>query len=148
FNRAGITFEIGDRKLVDVQRIYHQMEPRNLSAAVKFYCDSNLEDAHSAMADVKATYKVLKAQLDRYPENLKNSIDFLHDLSNDGDYVDLSKRMYYENGIEMFNFGKHKGKVVTEVFKTEPSYYDWLIKSEFPIDFKNKIKSIREIMKR
>ncbi len=148
FNRAGIAFEIGDRKLVDVQRIYHQMEPRNLSAAVKFYCDSNLEDAHSAMADVKATYKVLKAQLDRYPENLKNSIDFLHDLSKDGDYVDLSKRMYYENGIEMFNFGKHKGKVVAEVFKTEPSYYDWIIKSEFSIDFKNRIKVIKERMKK
>ena len=101
-----------------------------------------------AMADVKATYEVLKSQLDRYPQALKNDIDFLHEFSKDGDYVDLGKRMYYENNIEMFNFGKHKGKAVTDVFVAEPSYYDWLLKSEFPLDFKEKIKGIKQRMKK
>ena len=144
FHRAGVTFDLSNRRLVDVQRIFHLMEPRNLSAAYKFYCAKDLEDAHSAMVDVKATYEVLKSQLDRYAGSLKNDIDFLHEFTKDGDYVDLGKRMYYENGVEVFNFGKHKGKVVTDVFKTEPSYYDWIMKSEFPTDFKEKIKGIKE----
>lgn len=144
FHRAGVIFDFTGRRLVDVQRIYHQMEPRNLSAAYKYYCEKDLEDAHSAMVDVKATYEVLKSQLDRYGNSLKNDMDFLHEFSKDGDYVDLGKRMYYDNGIEMFNFGKHKGKAVTDVFKTEPSYYDWIMKSEFPVDFKEKIRGIRE----
>jgi DNA polymerase-3 subunit epsilon len=148
FHRAGIIFDVSTRKFVDVQRIYHLMEPRNLTAAYKFYCERELIDAHTAMADVKATFEVLKAQLDRYPENLKNEIDFLHELSKDGDYVDLGKRMYFENGVETFNFGKHKGRQVIEVFRVEPSYYDWLLKGEFPMDFKEKIKMIREKMKR
>lgn len=148
FHRAGVIFDVSNRKFVDVQRIYHNLEPRNLAAAYKYYCEMELTNAHSAMADVKATYEILKAQLNRYPEHLKNDIGFLHDFSKDGDYVDLGKRMYFENKIEMFNFGKHKGKAVTEVFKTEPSYYDWLLKSEFPLDFKEKIKGIKERMKR
>ncbi|MEO6166231.1 MAG: 3'-5' exonuclease [Chitinophagales bacterium] len=148
FYRAGVIFDVSTRKFVDVQRIYHSMEPRNLGAAYKFYCQKELEGAHGAMADVKATYEVLKSQLDRYPDGLKNDVTFLHDFSKDGDYVDLGKRMYYENSIEMFNFGKHKGKAVTEIFKTEPSYYDWLLKSEFPLDFKEKIKGIKERMKK
>ncbi|MBK9730045.1 MAG: 3'-5' exonuclease [Chitinophagaceae bacterium] len=148
FHRAGVIFDVSARKFVDVQRIYHNLEPRNLAAAYKFYCKKELIDAHSAMADVKATYEVLKSQLDQYPDTLKNDVDFLHDFSKDGDYVDLGKRMYYENKIEMFNFGKHKGKVVTEIFKIEPSYFDWLMKSEFPLDFKEKIKGIRERMRK
>ncbi|MBX7109923.1 MAG: 3'-5' exonuclease [Chitinophagales bacterium] len=148
FHRAGVIFDVSARKFVDVQRIYHNLEPRNLAAAYRFYCQKELTDAHSAMADVKATYEVLKSQLDRYPGVLKNDVDFLHEFSKDGDFVDLGKRMYYENKIEMFNFGKHKGKAVTEIFKTEPSYFDWLMKSEFPLDFKEKIKSIRERMKK
>lgn len=148
FHRAGVSFDLSNRRFVDVQRIFHVMEPRNLTAAYKFYCSKDLEDAHSAMADVKATYEVLKAQLDRYSAELKNDVTFLHEFSKDGDYVDLGKRMYFENGIEIFNFGKHKGKAVTEVFKTEPSYYDWIIKSEFPIDFKEKIRAIKERSKK
>jgi len=148
FHRAGVTFDLSNRRFVDVQRIFHVMEPRNLKAAYKFYCEKNLEDAHTAMADVKATYEVLKAQLDRYNGSLKNDVDFLHEFSKDGDYVDLGKRMYYNNGLEIFNFGKHKGKSVMEVFKAEPSYYDWILKSEFPFEFKEKVKSIRERMKK
>jgi DNA polymerase-3 subunit epsilon len=148
FHRAGVSFDLSNRRFVDVQRIFHMMEPRNLTAAYKFYCAKELEDAHSAMADVKATYEVLKAQLDRYSGELKNDVSFLHEFSKDGDYVDLGKRMYFENGIEMFNFGKHRGKAVTEVFKAEPSYYDWIMKSEFPMDFKEKIRAIKERIKK
>jgi DNA polymerase-3 subunit epsilon len=148
FYRAGVTFDLTNRKLIDIQRIYHTLEPRNLTAAYKFYCQKDLTDAHSAMADVKATYEVLKSQLDRYADSLKNDMNFLHDFSKDGDFVDLGKRMYFENGTEMFNFGKHKGKVVTDVFKQEPSYYDWIIKSEFPTDFKEKVRGIKERMKK
>ncbi len=148
FHRAGVVFDVTARKFVDVQRIYHNLEPRNLAAAYRFYCKKELTDAHSAMADVKATYEVLKSQLDHYPGVLQNNVEFLHEFSKDGDFVDLGKRMYYENKIEMFNFGKHKGKAVTEIFKIEPSYFDWLMKSEFPLDFKEKIKSIRERMKK
>jgi DNA polymerase-3 subunit epsilon len=148
FHRSGVMFGLTNRRLIDVQRIFHTLEPRNLSAAYKFYCNKNLEDAHSAMADVKATFEVLKSQLDRYPDSLKNDINFLHEFSKDGDYVDLGKRMYFENGVETFNFVKHKGKAVTDVFLTEPSYYDWLMKSEFPMDFKDKVKAIRERSKK
>ena len=147
FHRAGVIFDISNRKLIDVQRIYHQMEPRSLTAAYRFYCEKNLEDAHSAMADVRATFEVLKSQLDRYGEALRNDTTFLHEFSKDGDYVDLGKRMYFENQIEIFNFGKHKGKAVVEIFKVEPSYYDWIMKGEFPMDFKEKIRNIRERMK-
>jgi DNA polymerase-3 subunit epsilon len=148
FYRAGVIFDVSNRKFVDVQRIYHNLEPRNLAAAYKFYCEKELNNAHSAMVDAKATFEVLKAQLDRYSNDLKNDIDFLHEFSKDGDFVDLGKRMYFENGIEVFNFGKHKGKQVVEVFKSEPSYYDWILKGEFPLDFKEKIKGIRERMKK
>lgn len=148
FHRAGVILDLTNRRFVDVQRIYHNKEPRNLTAAYKFYCNKNLEEAHSAMADVKATYEVLKSQLDHYADSLQNDVDFLHEFSKDGDFVDLGKRMYFENGIEMFNFGKHKGRAVTEIFKVEPSYYDWIMKSEFPMDFKEKIKNIKERLKK
>lgn len=148
FYRAGVFFDVSNRKFIDVQRIYHNLEPRNLAAAYKFYCEKELTNAHSAMADARATFEVLIAQLDRYANELKNDIDFLHEFSKDGDFVDLGKRMYFDNGIEMFNFGKHKGKAVVDVFKVEPSYYDWIQKGEFPLDFKEKVKGIRERMKK
>lgn len=148
FHRAGIIFDLSSRRLVDVQRLYHQMEPRTLTAAYKFYCEKPLENAHSAMADVKATFEVLKSQLDRYTEVMKNEMDFLHEMCKDGDFVDLGRRMYFDNGIEVFNFGKHKGKTVIEVNKLEPGYFDWILKSEFTIDFKEKIRNIKERVKR
>ena len=148
FYRAGVIFDVSSRKFVDVQRIYHNLEPRNLSAAYRFYCEKELIKAHSAMADVRATFEILKAQLDRYADNLQNDIEWLHHFTKDGDFVDLGKRMYFENGLEVFNFGKHKGKQVEEVFRMEPSYYDWLLKGEFPLDFKEKVKGIRDRMKK
>ncbi len=148
FLRAGVYFNADDRKFIDVQRIFHNMEKRSLEAAVKFYLHREHEGAHGAGADARATMEVLQAQLDRYPEALKNDTQFLHNISKDGDYVDFGRKMYYDKGVEKFNFGKHKGVPVEEVFRREPGYYDWLMKSDFPLDMKEKLKMIRERMKR
>ena len=144
FLRCGIRFGLENRKFIDVQRIYHLLEPRNLSAAYKFYCRKELENAHKAMSDVKATYEVLKSQLDTYGEHLKNDINFLHEFARDGNYVDLGRRMYYDHEVIKFNFGKYKGRIVEEIFTIEPSYYDWLRNADFPLEFKEKIKDIWE----
>lgn len=132
FIRAGVDdFDPSRCRLIDVQTIFHKMEQRTLVAAYKFYCEKDLEDAHSAQADTRATYEVLKAQLDRYP-SLKNDIDFLSDFSTQKKNVDLAGRIVYnEQGCETFNFGKHKGKTVNEVFATDPNYCDWIQKSDF-----------------
>lgn len=143
FLRAGVQVDFASKKFIDVQRIFHLMEPRNLEAAYKMYCGKKLEGAHGAAADARATFEVLKAQLDYYPEKLQNDTAFLHAMSSDGQYADMGRRMLIENGIEKFNFGKHKGKPVTEVFKAEPNYYDWIMKSDFPLDFKEKLKAIK-----
>ena len=109
FLRAGINIELSRQKFVDVQTIFHKMEQRTLSAAYKFYCNGDLENAHSANADTRATYEVLKAQLDRYP-NLKNDVEFLSNFSSFNKNVDLMGRIVYnEQGVEVFNFGKYKG---------------------------------------
>lgn len=143
FLRAGIPFSVTEKKFVDVQRIFHNMERRNLEAAYKFYCGKQLEGAHGALADTRATYEVLKAQLDRY-EELKNDVGFLHEFTKDGNFIDLGRKMYMDNGIAKFNFGKHKGVPVKEVFKKEPQYFDWIMKSDFPLDFKEKLRAIKE----
>lgn len=143
FTRAGLDFPVTDRKLVDVQNIFHKMEQRTLSAAYKFYCDKDLVDAHSAEADTTATYEVLLAQLSRY-ESLKNDIDFLSSFSTVGRNVDLAGRIVLnDSGEEVFNFGKYKGKTVREVFRSEPSYYDWMMKGDFATNTKNVITQIR-----
>ncbi|MCC6385600.1 MAG: 3'-5' exonuclease [Bacteroidia bacterium] len=143
FMRAGITFDMKGRRLVDVQNIFHKMEPRNLSAAYKFYCAKEIENAHSAEADITATIEILEAQLERYPE-LKNDIDFLHEFSINNNNVDLAGRIIYnDEGEEVFNFGKHKGKKVVQVFADEPSYYDWMMKGDFPMQTKQVITSLR-----
>ena len=117
FLRAGINIELSRQKFVDVQTIFHKMEQRTLSAAYKFYCNGDLENAHSANADTRATYEVLKAQLDRYP-NLKNDVEFLSNFSSFNKNVDLMGRIVYnEQGVEVFNFGKYKGVSVKEVFE-------------------------------
>ena len=113
FLRAGVDIDLNKRKFVDVQTIFHKMEQRTLSAAYKFYCDKSLENAHTAEADTMATYEILKAQLDRYPDDLQNDIDFLSKYSSFTNNVDFAGRMIYnEEGKEVINFGKYKGKLV------------------------------------
>ncbi len=143
FLRAGVDVDFKKRKFIDVQNIFHKMEQRTLVAAYKFYCDKNLDDAHSAEADTKATYEVLKAQLDRYPE-LQNDVAALAEFSTRGETVDYAGRIIYnERGEEVFNFGKYKGISVSEVFRKEPSYYAWMMNGDFPLYTKKVITEIR-----
>lgn len=145
FMRTDVNFDLSNRKLIDVQTIFHLMEKRNLSAAYRFYCNKKLEDAHAAMADVKATYEVLKSQLDKYP-NLKNDITFLSDFTRrNARFADLNGRIAYnKQGKEVFNFGKFKGKTVVEVFLSEPGYYNWMMKGDFPQYTKMVISRIKK----
>lgn len=147
FLRAGVSFETEGRKFIDVQRIFHNMEKRSLEAAVKFYLLRNHDGAHGAAADARATMEVLQAQLDKYPDALKNDTQFLHNVSKDGDFVDMGRKMYFDKGVEKFGFGKHKGIPVEDVFRKEPGYYEWILKADFPLDMKAKIKAIKERMK-
>lgn len=143
FLRSQVDFETENRKFVDAQRIFHQMEQRNLAAAYKFYCNKDLINAHSADADTQATYEVLLAQISRY-ENLQNDIDFLHQFSGQSNNVDLAGRMVLnDKGIAVFNFGKHKGKGVKAIFKAEPSYYQWMMDNDFPLETKRKLTKIK-----
>ena len=143
FIRAGIDFDLKKRKFIDVQTIFHKMEQRTLVAAYKFYCDKDLDNAHSAEADTVATYEVLKAQLDRYPE-LKNDIDFLSDFSAKTRNVDFAGRIVLnDKDVEVFNFGKHRGRPVVEVLETEPGYYAWMMNGDFPLYTKNVLTRIK-----
>ena len=143
FLRAGVDIDLKKRKMIDVQNIFHKMEQRTLVAAYKFYCNKDLEQAHSAEADTLATYEVLMAQLDRYAE-LKNDVDFLADFSSRSQFVDYAGRIIYdEKGVEVFNFGKHKGRSVAEVFREEPSYYSWMMNGDFPKYTQKVITEIR-----
>lgn len=143
FLRAGVDFDLENRKLVDVQNIFHKMEQRTLVAAYKFYCQKELIDAHSAEADITATYEILEAQLDRYDE-LENDVNFLADFSERQKNADLIGRIVFnEDNIEVFNFGKHKGKSVQQVFKEEPSYYTWMMKGDFPEYTKKVLTAIK-----
>ncbi len=131
FIRAEVDFELKNRKLVDVQKIFHTMEQRTLSAAYKFYCDKVLEGAHGAEVDAAATAEILFAQVERYPQ-LGNSLDTIIKAVGEDLVIDFARRFTYdEKGIEVFNFGKHKGRPVTDVFKAEPQYYDWMIPGAF-----------------
>ncbi len=143
FLRAGVEFDVENRKFVDAQRIFHMMEQRTLTAAYKFYCNKELVNAHSAEADTIATLEVLKAQIERY-ENLENDVDFLHNFTKQDKNVDLAGRMVYNNdGVPVFNFGKHKGKPVQEVFKTDFGYYDWMMNGDFAEDTKRRLTQIK-----
>jgi DNA polymerase-3 subunit epsilon len=160
FLRNDIDFDLSNRSIVDVQNIFHQMEPRTLKAAYKFYCQTDLENAHSAEADTLATYEVLLSQVQKY-ENVEredskgnitipvvNDMDALAKFTNSKTFVDFAGRMVYDdNGLEVFNFGKHKGKSVEDIFKIEPSYYDWMMKGDFPLYTKKKLTEIRLKMK-
>jgi DNA polymerase-3 subunit epsilon len=155
FLRANVDFDVDNRKMVDAQKIFHMMEKRNLTAAYKFYCNKSLEDAHSAAADTQATYEVLLGQIHKYEGEtvtdllgkeigvIENNVDSLHELTNKK-MVDLAGRMVFnDEGQEVFNFGKHRGKLVTEVLKSEPSFYDWIMKGDFPLDTKRRLTKIR-----
>ena len=143
FYRAEIDFEIDNRKFIDVQRIFHTMEPRNLSAAYKFYCDRNLENAHSAEADTIATWNILKAQIERY-DNLPKDVKGLHEHSGQSRNVDLAGRFVYDNNkVAVFNFGKHRGKPIEWVLEKEPSYYKWMMDGDFPLQTKRVLTKIR-----
>ena len=147
FLRAGVSFDFRKRKLVDVQNIFHKMEQRTLSAAYKFYCHKDLENAHSAQADTMATYEILMAQLDRYPD-LQNDVHFLADFSTKTRFADYAGRIVYnDKDIPVFNFGKHKGKPVTEVLRAEPSYYAWMMNGDFTLDTKNILTEIKLSMR-
>ncbi|MBQ9418341.1 MAG: 3'-5' exonuclease [Bacteroidales bacterium] len=157
FLRAGYDFDLSCRRLVDVQNIFHQMEQRTLVAAYRFYCGKELEHAHSALADTVATYEVLKAQLDRYQgvtyrdraghesQPVKNDIAALSAFTANSQWADLVGHIGYDtHRREVFNFGKHKGKSVETIFEQEPSYYDWMMKSDFPLSTKKVITAIWE----
>ncbi|MEI6263557.1 MAG: 3'-5' exonuclease [Sphingobacteriia bacterium] len=141
FLRSGIEFSTNDRKLVDVQKVFHLMEQRTLSAAYKFYCNKVLEGAHGAEVDATATWEVLEAQIERYPQ-IGNSVEQIVKFTGEDDIVDFARRFIKENGIEIFNFGKHKGKPVTQVLKEEPQYYDWMMKGDFAMNTKQKLTEI------
>ena len=137
FLRAGVAVDFDDRHFVDVQTIFHKMERRTLEAAYKFYCDKTLENAHSAEADTLATFEVLEAQLDRYPEDLKNNIPALAEFSTHGRRVDFAGSLAYNDKDEIvINFGKYKGVPVTEVFRKDSGYYNWVMGAQFPLETK------------
>ncbi|MDR0509598.1 MAG: 3'-5' exonuclease [Rikenellaceae bacterium] len=144
FLRAGVDVDLKRHRMIDVQNIFHKMEQRTLVAAYKFYCNKTLDEAHSAEADTLATYEVLLAQLDRYPDDLKNDVDFLADFSTHSQFADYAGRIVYDDKrVERFNFGKHKGRSVAEVFRTEPSYYSWIMDGDFPQYTKKVVTEIR-----
>lgn len=142
FLRAEVDFDMRGRRLVDVQNIFHKMEQRTLSAAYKFYCNKVLDGAHSAEIDASATHEILIAQLERYPD-LGTSIESVLKLIGEEPIVDFARRFILENGVEVFNFGKYKGRAVAEVLRVEPQYYDWMMKGDFPQYTKQKLTEIR-----
>ena len=144
FLRAGVDIDMMKRKFIDVQVIYHKLEQRTLSAAYKFYCGKDLTDAHSAEADTRATYEVLKGQLDMYPDVLENDVNFLANYSSFNKNVDFAGRIVYnEEGVEIFNFGKYKGVSVSEVLQKDSGYYGWMLNGDFTLNTKNVLTKIR-----
>ena len=143
FSRANVNFDWSKRKFVDVHVLYLKKEPRTLSAAYKFYCEKDLEGAHAADADTYATYEVLQAQLDKYPD-MQNTVDFLSEYTHHTNNVDFAGRIIYnEKKQEVFNFGKYKGQLVSDVFRRDPSYYSWMMNGEFLSNTKQVITAIK-----
>lgn len=156
FLKAGVDFDISNRKFVDVQNIFHKMEPRTLKAAYKFYCNEELINAHTAEADTRATYEILKAQLDRYDGveftdskgevtmPIVNDMKALQSFTKNQRWVDMVGHIVYNDNLqECFNFGKYKGKPVTEVFNLDFSYYSWMMNADFPMSTKKIITEIK-----
>lgn len=141
FLRAGISIDMVKRRLLDVQTIFHLMEKRTLAAAYKFYCEKELTDAHSAEADACATWEILEAQLERYT-HLGETLDTVLQFTGEEKFVDFARRFIMDNDVEVFNFGKHKGRSVAQVLKAEPQYYDWMMKGDFPLHTKQKLTEI------
>jgi DNA polymerase-3 subunit epsilon len=146
FLRCGIDVDFTERQMVDVQQIFFKMESRTLSAAYTFYCSKELNNAHSAEADILATIEVLEAQLDKY-EGLVNEVKALHQFTNNDEYVDYARRILIKDGHPVFNFGKYKGRKVEDVFNSEPQYYDWMMQADFALHTKQKISEILNRMK-
>lgn len=156
FNRAGIDFDVDNRHFVDVQRIFYKMEPRNLKAALRYYCNQEFEDAHDAMADVKATIDVFKGQLKMYdgvdhrdddgnitPTPVQNDVKALHEFTQDSNTIDVTNRLRYdENGEVIFNFGKYNGQTVKAILKSEPHYCSWIMGKDFSVQVKKTISKI------
>lgn len=141
--RADVDFDMKNRVAVDVQTIFHKMEQRTLSAAYRFYCDKNLDDAHSAEADTKATFEVLKAQIEKY-DSLDNDIKFLSEFSSRKKFADFAGFIIFnKEGVECFSFGKHKGKRVEDVLRDEPGYFGWLLNADFPLYTKKVLTAIK-----
>jgi DNA polymerase-3 subunit epsilon len=143
FMRVNVDFDLKKRKFVDVQVIFHKMEQRTLSAAYKFYCNKELKDAHTATADTRATYEILQAQLDKYPD-LENDVDYLSDYSAQNKNVDFAGRIIYNaKGVEVFNFGKYKGIPVEEVLRNDTGYFGWIMNGDFPLYTKKVLTNIK-----
>lgn len=155
FLRAGIEFDYGRKKIIDSQKIYHLMEKRTLTAAYRFYCNKDIQNSHTAEADTEASMEVFIAQVERYENqevtdglnrklgDIQNDMEVLNKITST-QQVDLSGRMILNSkGEEVFNFGKHKNRLVTDVFKQEPAYYDWIMNGEFSLDTKRKVTEIK-----
>ena len=142
FLRAGMDVDLSDRRMIDVQHIFYCMEPRTLTAAYKYYCQKELINAHSAEADVEATIDVFLAQLERYV-NLGTTVDSILGCIGEEKIVDYARRFAFDDkGNEVFNFGKFKGRQVSDVLKNEPQYYDWMMKGDFPLHTKKKLTEL------
>ncbi|MDX1943254.1 MAG: 3'-5' exonuclease [Saprospiraceae bacterium] len=156
FARVGIEFDMSRRRTIDIQRIFYKMEPRTLKAALKFYCDQDMEDAHDAMADVRATVEVFKGQLERYKgvdyldedgnvqkAPIKKNIQELHEFTNDQRFVDATQKLRYDhNGVIVFNFGKYNNQPAAEVLSRDKQYYNWILNKEFSSQVKQIVKKI------
>ena len=146
FLRVGINVDFTERHMIDVQQIFFKMEARTLSAAYSFYCEKQLTNAHSAEADIDATIEVLEAQLEKYTD-IGSDVHTLHHFTHTDEYVDYARRIILKEGQPVFNFGKHKGRKVEEIFTAEPQYYDWMMQADFALHTKQKISEILNRMK-
>ena len=148
FHRAGVDFDLNGVRFVDVQTIYHKKEPRTLVAAYRYYCGKELEEAHSALADTRATMEVLMAQLDVY-DDLPVELDGLSEFANPNRNVDLLGRLIYDdNKREVINFGKYKGRLAEEVLASDPGYYNWIMQGDFAQNTKNAFTRIKMRLKK